>query len=156
MNSTFAKRPESPADDDDISVVRMKGEPAQAFRTLEVPRIDDELLAMARGDVAAEAETDYVDPFGGLIPIFDDAEGPTRISMSPAAPPAAVYRAVLRLRLPVKELIQLPIDLRAGFLLSHFDGKRTVEDVIDLSQLCERDALDVIDDLLALGAIELA
>ena len=155
MNSTFAQRLESPADVDDISVVRVKGEPAQAYRTLEVPRIDDGLLAMARGDVAAEAETDYVAPFGGLIPVFDDDEGPQRITLSPPPPPPAVYRAVLRLRLPVRELIQLPIDHRAGFLLSHFDGQRTVEDVIDLSQLCERDALEVIDDLLSLGAIEL-
>ena len=133
-----------PADAEDITFERRR-------RTLEIAKVDKALLAMARGDIEAAGEQDFVDPFGGLIPVFDDPPPPP----PPPPPCAAVYRAVLRLRMPPQELIRLPLDARSGFLLSHFDGKRSVEDVIDLSQLSTTDALEVIDDLLALGAIAL-
>lgn len=117
---------------------------------------------------AAESEpapagsfTDY-DPFGGLIPIADDEiqldelDGDwvlEDVPPSSASPHAIDYAAVLRLRLSPGEILALPIDPRGGFMLSHIDGHRTVEELIDVTHLSATDALDVIGELVALGAV---
>jgi hypothetical protein len=118
---------------------------------------------------------DY-DPFGGLIPVEDEAvvvedfdedwgftddssqasaqpsHVPSQVSAAPREPLA--WGAKLTLCLRPQELIALPIDPRSGFLLSHIDGHRTVEEVIDACNLSTADALHVIDQLLRLGAIK--
>jgi hypothetical protein len=163
--------------------------------------------AEAADDAAAEVDAssgspapvgtfaDY-DPFGGLIPVEDEAvivedfdeewgfaddseqasahvsaasstqassaqassahgssaHVPSLVSAAPREPLAWGAKLIVCLR--SRDLIALPIDPRSGFLLSHIDGHRTVEEVIDACNLSTADALHVIDQLLRLGAIK--
>lgn len=87
-----------PADDEPITVrrvvVREEAPPSQAL-TMRLPRIDPQLLALARGEPPARraqedvptlappqpAEEEPVDPFGGLIPVEDE---PTELAVDDA------------------------------------------------------------------------
>lgn len=60
-------------DEDEVTVVRRWRVPAKAIppssrRTTRMVAVDARLLAVARGD----AEPDAEDPFGGLIPVYED------------------------------------------------------------------------------------
>jgi hypothetical protein len=80
------------------------------------------------------------------------ALAPSLVSAAPREPLA--WGAKLTLCLRPQEIMALPIGPRSGFLLSHIDGQRTVEEVIDACNLSTADALHVIDQLLRLGAIK--
>jgi hypothetical protein len=97
--------------------------------TRRMESISPELLAIARGEMEPE------DPYGGLVPMFD--------SMVP------------RLLMRHDELIGLPDDVRHAFLLCQIDGRRTVAELADVCGLGEDETLDVLGDLVGLGAIEI-
>ena len=54
-----------------------------------------------------------------------------------------------------EELLALPLDGRAGFVLSLIDGRCTVEMILDIAGLPEDEAIDILDRLRLLGVIEL-
>ena len=51
--------------------------------------------------------------------------------------------------------IQAMVSARAGFLVAQIDGVRTVEQLIEICGLEELESLEIIDELLRMGAIEL-
>jgi hypothetical protein len=53
------------------------------------------------------------------------------------------------------ELRALPLDSRAGFVISLVDGRCTVEILLDLGGIPEDETLAILGELLRLGAIEL-
>lgn len=53
------------------------------------------------------------------------------------------------------EILTLPIDHRAGFVLAHVDGSTSVRTIIDISGMPQEEVTGVVDRLLALGAIAL-
>jgi hypothetical protein len=53
------------------------------------------------------------------------------------------------------ELQRLPLHPRAGFVVSLIDGRCTVEMLLDVSGMREDETLDILAELLRLGAIEL-
>ena len=53
------------------------------------------------------------------------------------------------------QLRALPLDARAGFVLSRIDGRCTVEMIVDMTALPEDDTIGILGRLLELGAIEL-
>ena len=53
------------------------------------------------------------------------------------------------------ELRRLPLDKRTGFIVSLIDGRCTVEMLLDVSGMPEDETLDIIRELLRLGAVEL-
>ena len=53
------------------------------------------------------------------------------------------------------ELRTMPLDARAGFVVSCIDGHSSVEMLLDLCTLPEDETLDIISELVRLGAIEL-
>lgn len=138
--------------------------PLLARETTRMAKVDSRLLAIARGELEPEEVSTLLildDPFGGLIPVcereeaeenlddwlmFDDSE--LEVVGSPIA-----RSAVPRLCMRATELVALPLDHRSGFLLSHIDGQRTVEEIIDVSHLSPDDTLEVIGALVALRAI---
>lgn len=120
-------------------------------------KVDERLLAIARGELEPD------DPFGGLIPIYDDGPGnaledgwvyvePT----SASAEEAVLSLAIPRARMKKSELFRLPMSARAGYLVAQIDGNRTVEQLVSLCELEELETLELLDELLRLGAIELA
>jgi hypothetical protein len=54
-----------------------------------------------------------------------------------------------------EQLLALPLDSRAGFVLSLIDGRCTVEMILDIAGLPEDEAIGILDNLRELGAIEL-
>jgi hypothetical protein len=49
----------------------------------------------------------------------------------------------------------LPLDSRAGFVVSLIDGCVTVETILDMAGLPEREVLELLGTLRDLGAVEL-
>ncbi|MDB4947077.1 MAG: hypothetical protein JWP97_6611 [Labilithrix sp.] len=162
------------ADDDEITIERRVrlpapgGELVSSRKTTKMGAVDARLLAIARGEEEPDtlrppppAAVAADDPFGGLIPVDDDGEA-CEIdddwlfyddAPEPAPPVAIFLTSVPRLRVTSASLVSLPLDARSGFLLSHIDGLRTVEELIDAASLPAEDALEVLALLANLGAI---
>lgn len=52
-----------------------------------------------------------------------------------------------------RELRALPLDHRAGFVLTHIDGNTDLQSVIDLVGLPEQETLAIVASLVSLGAL---
>ena len=50
-------------------------------------------------------------------------------------------------------LMSLPLDHRAGFMLTRIDGHSTVQNILDVAGMEEGEALEVLEKLVALGAL---
>ncbi len=168
--------------DDEITIERkvkvVEREQLYLRKTTEMGAVDARLIAIARGEIDPEVDCDLFvmdDPFGGLIPVDDeeplahelaeiddqwlleevdaqpDTDEPTVDFVVP--PEVIPMTATPRLCMRAADLVALPLDHRSGFLLSHIDGKRSIEEVIDVSHLSPIDTLEVIGALIALGAI---
>lgn len=169
--------------DDEITISRkvkiVEREQLYVRPTTKMGAVDARLIAIARGELDPEVDCDLFlmdDPFGGLIPVDDDeplSDQPTEIddewlledvdglpegeaTTDFVVPPQVVpLTATPRLCMRAADLVALPLDHRSGFLLSHIDGKRTVEEVVDVSHLSPTDTLEALSALIALGAITL-
>ena len=168
--------------DDEITIERkvkfVEREQLYVRETTKMGAVDARLIAIARGEVDPEVDCDLFvmdDPFGGLILVDDeeplnqelaaiddewlleDVDAEPDSDDQPAdfvVPPRVIpMTATPRLCMRAADLVALPLDHRSGFLLSHIDGKRTIEEVIDVSHLSPIDTLEVIGSLIALGAI---
>jgi hypothetical protein len=126
--------------------------------TTRMTKVDERLLAIARGDV------DPDDPFGGLIPIYEDDReeveavdaGWLVLAPPPAKSETSLFGDIVpRVRMRADQLFSLPLDERCSLFVSQVDGKRTLEEVIDACGLDELSGLEAIDDLLRFGAIVL-
>ena len=53
------------------------------------------------------------------------------------------------------EIASMPIDHRGGFLLAHVDGVHTVDELLDVCAMPEDEAVRLIEQLVAIGAIAL-
>jgi hypothetical protein len=153
----------APADhDEEITIerrvtVRASGLEVSTRTTTRMTTIDAHLLAMARGEIEPD------DPFGGLIPIYDndDAEAievdERWLSLVPA--PAAVEGlfgdTVPSVRMRPHEIFALPLEARSVLFLWQIDGERTVEDLTAVCGLDALSALEIIDELLRYGVIDL-
>lgn len=147
--------------DDEITIERRVRVPIDVEMTggritTRMTKIDERLLAIARGDV------DPDDPFGGLIPIYEDDRevdevdaGWLVLAPEPSADTSLFGNIVPRVRLRTDELFALPLDEHCSLFVSQVDGKRTLEEVIDACGFDELTGLETIDDLLRFGAIVL-
>jgi hypothetical protein len=54
-----------------------------------------------------------------------------------------------------EQLLTLPLDSRAGFVLSLIDGRCTVEMILDIAGLPEDETIGILDNLRELGVIVL-
>jgi hypothetical protein len=159
--TTPAPAPANEDFDDEITIecrvkVQAPAEPAPSRRTTtRLTAVDARLLAIARGEV----EPDPDDPFGGLIPIYDnDDEVWLKLDPEPPSSDADEFlfgQTVPAVRMRASELFALPLEDRSTFFLSQIDGRRTVEELIDICGLDDLSGLEIVDELLRLGAIEL-
>lgn len=123
-------------------------------------------------------EVDGDDPYGGLIPIdvddvlnerertinFDVDPGAAVHSLPTPVPPPpqpiaglslTMRQSIPRVLKSMAEVSKLPIDHRAGFLLSHFDGMQTLEEILDVCAMPTDEALALITAMQEMGVIEL-
>jgi hypothetical protein len=87
-----------------------------------------------------------------------DPKGPTEDDLdapSSEVRPVLSLLAVPCLCIALNGLRRLPLDPRAGYLVSLMDGHCTVEMILDMCPLERDEALGVLTRLLQLGAIEL-
>jgi hypothetical protein len=164
MAATARTKNVDASSDDEITIerrVRVREPESEELYTRETTRmvkVDSRLIAIARGELDPEPVVELFvvdDPFGGLIPVYD--EEPEEVLdewllLEPSIPHDSVPRLCMR----PSELVALPLDHRSGFLLSHIDGQRTVEELIDVSQLSSEDTIEVLAALIELGAITIA
>jgi hypothetical protein len=123
--------------------------------TTRMTKVDERLLSIARGEIEPD------DPFGGLIPIYDeepeeiDPNEPEWLVLTPEpqAEQSLFGNIVPRLRMGQGELLALPLDERCSLFVSQVDGRRTLEDILDACGLDEVEGLEAVDDLLRFGAI---
>jgi hypothetical protein len=150
---TLERRVRFPASFDDGASTR---------RTTEMRRVDSRLLAIARGELEPE------DPFGGLIPIYD--EGPAQEIQDdwlvlepepdPESGPSAATETLFEaftphLRLTDEEVMVLPIGDRTAFFLSQVDGRRSVQQLAVACAMDDLEALEITDELMRMGVIVL-
>jgi hypothetical protein len=57
------------------------------------------------------------------------------------------------LTLSEADILMLPLDHRAGFLLSFIDGEATLENILDVSSMSPEEVLSTLEKLRALGVI---
>jgi len=55
---------------------------------------------------------------------------------------------------PIEVLKQMPLDHRAGFLLSLMDGTVDLETLIDVSGMARDDVLSIVQELHEVGAVD--
>lgn len=97
------------------------------------------------------------DPFGGLVPVEDEVEEEAPPSLDPAVAALTLTQrqAIPRVVRSREEIAKLPIDHRGGFLLGFIDGNQTLEEILDICAMPTTDALGLIQQLQAMGVIEL-
>ncbi len=146
------------ARDDDSHEITIERRISATRRTTRMTKVDERLLAIARG------ELDPDDPFGGLIPIYDDEpteEADESWLMLGAGPESSgenegVFGDVVpTLRVLPGELLTIGLLPRAAFFASQVDGKRTVAELTSICALDDLAGLEIIDELLRMGAIDL-
>jgi hypothetical protein len=152
--------------DDEITIeCRVKvpapvGSAASRKTTTRLTKVDARLLAMARGEVEPD------DPFGGLIPIYDNDDDEAlqvdeawlMLEPEPASSDADEFllgQTVPVVRMRASELFGLPLEQRSTFFLSQIDGRRSVAQLVDICGLDDLSGLEIVDELLRFGAIEL-
>jgi len=75
----------------------------------------------------------------------DDAPPTPRPQVKLAHVPRVVMHEV--------EILHLPLAPRTGFLLSHIDGKTSVQTIIDIAAMDTKEVLRILDELLLFGVI---
>lgn len=85
----------------------------------------------------------------------------TRLSTRPNMPAAITDEAWARAMtgapvvvVPPAELVRLPLDHRAGFLLSRMDGYIDLDTLVEVSAMRRADALRLVRDLCDSGIVE--
>jgi hypothetical protein len=146
---------------DDITIERRVKPPLETYPTRRMAKIDERLLAIARGELEPE------DPFGGLIPIYDDDDLATEVEdgwlVIESAPPsgpgveeaAVLGRAVPRLRMSANRMLDLSLSVSAAFLATQIDGVRSIQELNEICEFDDLESLELIDELLRMGVIEL-
>jgi hypothetical protein len=101
---------------------------------LEVGRVKDhpELLPHEPGFVAEEPE-------GGV----------------PTPRPRMPLSCVPRRRMAAKDLLALPLDHRAGFVLAHVDGTTDIRTLVDVCGMPQEELVEIVDRLVRLQVLEL-
>lgn len=160
-------RERRPADPTSVVNPASAPPPSSGQPALSDPRIDAMRELYASGDAdgalfiasAVQAhvrETNPPPPSDDSIDVDmdDDRDERTAISGSGVQVTNAM-RGCPRMLMSLSEVAALPLDPRAGFLMMHFDGMSTIEDIVDACAMPKADTLTILRQLLALKVIAL-
>jgi hypothetical protein len=87
-------------------------------------------------------------PGGGKAAWTSDDEPPSGVVLR-----QEVLASVPRLVVSTAELMKLPLDSRAGFVVSFVDGSYTIEMILDACAMPRKEALGILGGLAARGII---
>jgi len=152
--------PAPPEERDDYEEITIERRISAMRRTTQMTKVDERLLAIARG------ELDPDDPFGGLIPIYDNDDEPAQdveenwlmLGSGPESTGESeglFGDTVPMLRVLHDELLTIGLAPRAAFFASQIDGKRTVGELTSICAIDDLTGLEVVDELLRTGVIDL-
>lgn len=158
------------------SGISSSGHRFDAVRELYAEGQANAALALA-SEIPPELEPD---PFGGLILVEDEPEasgglvqdtgrgqdfagfGELNLDLDdPSVPVPSVpdgglsLECVPRLLVGMKDLSTLPMDPRAAFILSHVDGRQSMEEILDVCPMPRAEALETIERLCSMGVLRL-
>jgi hypothetical protein len=71
-----------------------------------------------------------------------------------SAVPLLKLDSIVRVVKTAREIMSLPLDSRSAYVLSLIEGPMSVETIIDLSSVREREVFVILEQLLTLGVIE--
>ncbi len=71
------------------------------------------------------------------------------------APSSISRTAIPVITLTIEAILALPLDHRAGFMLTRIDGNANVGSIIDIAGMSEEEAVAILENLVALGALSL-
>lgn len=120
-----------------LAIARGEHLPEEDFRPLV---LEDPFLSLVNGD---EVELNL----GGWLPGSPENAAALQLSVEKTAVPQLIMTP--------EELAELPLEHGVGFLLTHIDGLRTVEQILDVSLLSAEDTLRAMSVLIEIGAITL-
>lgn len=161
-------RERRPADPTSVVNPASAPPPSSGQPALSDPRIDAMRELYASGDADAALfiasavqahvrETNPPPPSDDSIDVdMDDDDRDERTAISGSGVQVAnAMRGCPRMLMSLSEVAALPLDPRAGFLMMHFDGMSTIEDIVDACAMPKADTLTILRQLLALKVIAL-
>jgi hypothetical protein len=75
---------------------------------------------------------------------------------APTPRPRVAFTHVPRVIMTPRQVRELPLVARAGFILAHVDGTTTVQTIVDISGMDADEVLRVLDQLLVFGVISVS
>ena len=72
---------------------------------------------------------------------------------APTPRPRIAFAQIPRVIMTERQIKELPLVVRAGFILAHIDGRTTVQTIVDISGMDADEVLVVLDQLLVFGVI---
>lgn len=106
-------------------------------------------------DGAAAVDGTASIPVDVSIPIPIDVSLPLDHTLLQRPRTALALSTVARVVKSTAEISRLPIDHRAGFLLTCIEGSPTIDEILDVCAMPLREALELVLSLADLGIIEL-
>ncbi len=88
----------------------------------------------------------------GMRPRIHSDEGQV-VAFGAVPAPAVTVVGTLHLLRSQREIAMLPLDPKIAFVLSQVDGRRTIDEILDVCAMPEREALAIVRHLVRLGIV---
>jgi hypothetical protein len=106
----------------------------------------------------SSANPDFATVLGEIRRLYATGEVEAALDLAGRLPQSAApieRNAVPQVTMSSEALLALPLDHRGGFMLTRIDGVLDVQGVIDVSGMEDTEAIQLIEKLVALGALTL-
>jgi hypothetical protein len=142
--------------------VRMDATPAGAWDPADTA-VDDATPTPEHHARTREAGPDagpdgYASHVSEIRRLYAEGEVEAALDLASMVRPSTMafsLQAVPVVALTPQEVLALPLDARSGFLLARIDGTSTLQTLLDVSAMPAVDAMALLEELLALGAVRL-
>lgn len=117
-----------------------------------------ELHARTREAGPHASAAGYASQVGEIRRLYAEGEVDAALDLASMVRPSTMafsLHAVPVVSVSRQELLTLPLDARSGFLLARIDGVSTLQTLLDVSSMSAGDAMAIVEELLALGAVRL-
>jgi hypothetical protein len=133
------------------SEMRVRSDDAEATPTPEHHKATREADAAAASD-------GYASHVSEIRRLYAEGEVDAALDLASMVSPSAMafsLNAIPVVVLTPQEIVALPLDARSGFLLARVDGVSSLQTLLDVSAMPWGEAMSLLEELLALGAVRL-